>query len=161
MFAIRRATTAEDFAIGRTLFREYAASLNVDLCFQSFEHELETLSTMYAHPDGALVLAIASSDGAAVACVAVRRLDRETCEMKRLYVRPAARGHGLGRRLVDTLVADARKLGYRRMRLDTLPSMTEARALYASLGFREIPAYTANPAPGVTYLELTLSPELT
>jgi GNAT superfamily N-acetyltransferase len=156
MFAIRRATTPEDFAIGRALFREYAAALNVDLCFQSFEQELESLSTMYAHPDGALLLAIASSDGAAVACVAVRRLDRETCEMKRLYVRPAVRAHGLGRRLVDTLIADARRLGYKRMRLDTLPSMTEARALYASTGFHEIPAYTQNPVPGVAYLELTL-----
>ncbi len=121
MFAIRRATSPEDFAIGRTLFREYAASLDVDLCFQSFDKELESLSAMYAHPDGALLLAIASSDGRAVGCVALRRLEPTVCEMKRLYVRPDTRGHGLGRHLVDTLIADARKLGYARMRLDTLP----------------------------------------
>ena len=156
MFAIRRATTPEEFAIGRGLFREYAGSLGVDLCFQAFDRELEALSTMYAHPNGTLLLAIASSDGAAVGCVGLRRLEKEVCEMKRLYVRPIARGRGLGRRLVDTLIADARKLGYSRMRLDTLPSMSEARALYASLGFREIPAYTANPVPGVKYLELAL-----
>ncbi len=156
MFAIRRATSPEDFAIGRTLFREYAASLDVDPCFQSFDKELESLSAMYAHPDGALLLAIASSDGRAVGCVALRRLEPTVCEMKRLYVRPDTRGHGLGRHLVDTLIADARKLGYARMRLDTLPSMTDARALYRSLGFREIAAYTGNPVPGVTYLELSL-----
>lgn len=159
MFAIRRAVTAEEFELGRHLFREYQQTLSplgVDLCFQSFDRELETLPVMYGHPHGALFLATRSVDGETVGCVALRRLEPEVCEMKRLYVREAARGHGLGRHLVDALLAEARKLGYRRMRLDTLASMAAARSLYASLGFREIPAYNDHPAEGTSFLELAL-----
>lgn len=156
MFAIRRITTGEGFDIARQLFREYQQRLGVDLCFQSFDRELETLSTMYGHPQGALFIATQSSDGETVGCVGLRRLEPTICEMKRLYVRDAARGHGLGRQLVDALLAEARKLGYERMRLDTLQSMTAARALYASLGFREIPPYNEHPVEGTRFMELTL-----
>jgi GNAT superfamily N-acetyltransferase len=157
MFAIRRATTVEEFEIARHLFQEYQQRLGVDLCFQSFDRELETLPEMYGHPRGALFLATQSSDGQTVGCVGLREIGPGTCEMKRLYVRETVRGHGLGRQLVDALLAHARKLGYQRIRLDTLAMMTEARALYASLGFRPIPAYNAHPVEGTEFLELTLS----
>lgn len=156
MFAIRRITTSEEFDIARQLFREYQRGLGVDLCFQSFDRELETLPTMYGHPHGALFIATQSSDGATIGCVGLRRLEPTICEMKRLYVRDAARGHGLGRQLVDALLAEARKLGYQRMRLDTLQSMTAARALYASLGFREIAPYNEHPVEGTRFMELVL-----
>ena len=139
----------------RALFVEYAASLDVDLAFQGFEAELRGLPGDYAPPAGALRLAL---DGAApVGCVALRRLDGTTCEMKRLYVGPAARGTGLGRRLAEDAIAIARGLGYARMRLDTLPSMRTAQALYERLGFRETAAYRANPVPGARFLELDLA----
>jgi GNAT superfamily N-acetyltransferase len=156
MFAIRRAATVEEFEIARHLFREYQRGLGVDLCFQSFDRELETLPEMYGRPRGALFLATRSVDGGTVGCVGLRPIAPGVCEMKRLYVREAARGHGLGRRLVDALLAEARKLGYERMRLDTLATMTAARALYASLGFREIPPYNDHPIEGTSFLEMTL-----
>lgn len=156
MIAIHRAATAEDFATARALFQEYQRAIGVDLCFQSFEKELNSLSQMYAPPHGALFLAIRSTDGEPAGCVAVRRLDEGICEMKRLYVRPDARGHGLGRELVGIVMAEARRLGYTRMRLDTLASMTEARALYQSLGFSEIPAYNEHPVEGTKFMERAL-----
>jgi putative acetyltransferase len=128
----------------------------VDLCFQSFEQELNVLSDMYGPPHGALFLAIRSTDGEPAGCIALRRLEPGICEMKRLYVRPDARGHGLGRELVTVLMAEARRLGYTRMRLDTLSSMTEARALYASLGFSEIPPYNEHPIEGTKFMEKVL-----
>jgi ribosomal protein S18 acetylase RimI-like enzyme len=134
--------------------REYADQLGVDLSFQDFERELSGLPGAYAPPRGRLLLA--HHDGAIVGCGALRPLDDETCEMKRLYVQPAARGHGLARALATRLIDDARTIGYARMRLDTLGTMTEALALYRSLGFVEIPAYRYNPEPGTRYLELTL-----
>ena len=138
----------------RDLFREYAASLNFSLCFQSFEAELAGLPGEYAPPTGRLFLALIG--GRPVGCVALRRLDEETAEMKRLYVRPDRRGEGLGRHLVDQTIAAARQLGYRRLRLDTVPSMVEANGLYAALGFRDIAPYRENPIAGARYLELTL-----
>jgi len=127
------------------LFREYADGLGVDLAFQDFDAEL-------ADPLGLYELVLLATGG----CVALRRVDEGTCEMKRLYVRPAARGTGLGRPLAEAVIAHARARGYRRMLLDTLPSMTEARALYASLGFRETDAYRYNPVGGTSFLELVL-----
>ena len=141
---IRAAVTADTEAV-RELFGEYAAGLGVDLSFQDFDAEL-------ADPLGFYELVLLEEGG----CVALRRIDEDTCEMKRLFVRPTARGSGLGRKLAEAIVAEARAHGYRRMLLDTLPTMGAAQALYASLGFRETEAYRYNPVQGTTFLELTL-----
>lgn len=138
----------------RTLFEEYAASLGVDLCFQGFAEELATLPGAYTAPEGLLLLA--THDREVAGCVALRRLEPGTCEMKRLYVRPAFRSLGIGRTLAGQLVREAKSMGYRRMRLDSLPSMIEARGLYRRLGFREITPYRDNPIDGVVFLELQL-----
>jgi ribosomal protein S18 acetylase RimI-like enzyme len=138
----------------RLLLREYAASLDVDLCFQGFEQELERLSVDYGPPHGAFL--VAEQGGEAIGCVALRLHVDGVAELKRLYVRPAARGQGLGRQLAEGMIAEARRLGYQRVVLDTLPSMHEARALYDALGFRLANAYRPNPVPGTVYLELVL-----
>jgi ribosomal protein S18 acetylase RimI-like enzyme len=144
-----------DLAAVRTLFREYALlTVNVDLCLQDFESELAGLPGRYGAPGGVLLLA--TRGGEALGCVGLRGLDEGTCEMKRLYVRPAGRGLGLGRRLAEAVVLQAGLLGYERIRLDTLPTMVEAIALYRRLGFRDIPPYTHNPVPGALFLEKEL-----
>lgn len=160
---LRAASSAADLDIARELMREYAEGLGVDLCFQGFGAELAGLPGDYAPPAGVLLLAFegAQPPGAgarALGCVAVRPLAGGACEMKRLYVRPAARGLRLGRRLVEAALAHARAAGHACIRLDTLPQMREAQALYAALGFRDIAAYCHNPVPGVRYLELALRP---
>ncbi len=129
------------------LFREYAAALDVDLCFQGFEQELAELPGAYAPPQGTLLLA-RGEDGAALGCGALRPLDASACEMKRLYVRPEARGTGLGRALVAAVVAEATRLGYREIKLDTLPQLKEAIALYRDFGFQPIPPYGDHPYEG-------------
>lgn len=138
----------------RELFLEYRDWLGIDLCFQSFDQEVTGLPGAYAPPRGRLLLAV--EDGVAAGCVALRPIGDEECEMKRLYVRPAFTGRGLGRRLAEIVIDAARAIGYRNMRLDTLPSMTAARSLYASLGFVEVPPYYHNPVPGALFLEVAL-----
>ena len=153
--AIHQAISAQDVATARELFREYADWLKVDLCFQGFEQELAALPGDYAPPHGRLLLAFHHEK--AVGCVALRRLDAATGELKRLYVRPEARGKRTGRRLVEQSIAAAREIGYRRLVLDTLPQMPEAQALYRSFGFVEIPGYYENRLPGVVFMELKLA----
>jgi ribosomal protein S18 acetylase RimI-like enzyme len=143
-----------DLPVVRVLLREYADGLGVSLAFQDFEREVTTLPGDYAPPTGALL--VARDAGLTVGCVALRRLDGATCEMKRLYVRPTLRGSGAGRQLALAVIAEARRLGYGRMRLDTLPGMERAQALYERLGFRDIEPYTTNPVPGTRFLELEL-----
>jgi putative acetyltransferase len=145
-------TTAVDTARG--LFREYQAALGVDLGFQDFETELQMLPGEYAPPWGRLLLALA--DGEPAGCIAMRPLTSDTCEMKRLYVRPEYRTVGLGRQLAERVIAEARSVGYRRMYLDTLPMMSGAQRLYESLGFQEIPPYRYNPIAGTRFLGLDL-----
>ena len=152
---IRDAITADDVARARALFIEYAQWLGVDLCFQGFDDELKTLPGKYAPPRGGLFIAL--NDGQPVGCVALRPIDPEgTAELKRLYVRSTGRGLGVGRALALKAVERAREAGYHAVRLDTLATMNDAQRLYRGLGFREIPAYTFNPLPGVVYMELDL-----
>lgn len=139
----------------RALFREYAESLDFNLCFQSFDKELLELPGDYALPRGRLILA--QVDGSAAGCIALKPLDSQYCEMKRLYVRPAFRGRQLGVELVTHVIDEARRSGYTAIRLDTIRGvMDHAIALYQSLGFREIQPYYSNPIPDAMYLELAL-----
>ena len=166
---LRSAETPADIARARELFVEYAQWLAVDLCFQGFESELATLPGAYAPPRGRLLLA--GMRPAAFGCIALRPLERQSAccggiadarggnaigEVKRLYVQPAHRGEGWGHRLAEALIAEARAIGYRELKLDTLDWMDDARKLYAKLGFRECPAYYENPLPGVVYMALAM-----
>lgn len=139
----------------RTLFREYQEGLGIDLCFQSFEEELASLPGRYRRPQGEILFA-ESAGGTVAGVVAVRALDPHTAEMKRLFVRPAGQGLGLGRALAEAIIDVARGRGYARIRLDTLPTMGTAIGLYRKLGFHDIEPYTTNPIEGALYLELPL-----
>lgn len=152
------ARTAADLAAAAALFRAYAASLPIDLAYQGFEAELASLPGKYAPPHGALLLARGVS-GRPLGCVALRAIDPEgCCEMKRLYVAPEGRGLGLGRALMDAILLEASRIGYREIRLDTLPSMTGALSLYRRAGFESVEAYYHTPIAGTVFLAKRLSP---
>ena len=157
VFTLSRAETAADMSAAAALFMAYAQSLPIDLAYQGFEAELASLPGKYAAPGGALFLARAST-GEALGCVALRPLAHGCCEMKRLYVVPSARGTGLGKALVETIIREAERLAYAEMRLDTLASMRGALALYESFGFQLIPAYYDTPIAGTVFLAKQLSP---
>ena len=148
------ADTPELIPTVRELFREYQQQLGVDLCFQGFEAELAALPGKYARPQGQLLLAW--TDDQIAGCVALRPIDEERCEMKRLYVRAASRKLGLGRLLVETICDEARRAGYKRIYLDTLPTMAAARGLYTDMGFELTEAYVHNPIAGTDFLMLQL-----
>ncbi|HKN16719.1 MAG TPA: GNAT family N-acetyltransferase [Candidatus Sulfotelmatobacter sp.] len=153
--SIFSAETPAQIAQARELFLEYAQSLGFSLCFQNFDKELAELPGKYAPPEGRLLLANYQSQLAG--CVAMRKLEPGICEMKRLYLRPQFRGQGLGRALAERIIAEARRTGYSRIRLDTVePAMKDAVATYRKLGFTEIPPYCQNPIAGATYMELVL-----
>jgi putative acetyltransferase len=154
-FDLRPAESLEEMVSIRELFLEYANSLGFSLSFQGFDHELASLPGDYAQPRGRLLLA--RHEGMAAGCVALHPLEDGICEMKRLYVRPQFRGRGLGKRLAELIIREARVLGYRQLRLDTVePTMREAVAMYRKMGFREVAAYRPNPIEGALYMELTL-----
>lgn len=151
---IESAESLESLRTVRELFVEYSESLEVDLCFQGFAEELATLPGDYAQPAGRLMLALDGQQ--AMGCGALRPIEEGVCEMKRLYVRPALRGAGVGGALIDALIKAAREIGYQRMWLDTLPSMATAIAIYRRLGFKNISPYRVNPVPGALFFELQL-----
>ncbi len=156
-YRIGPASTADDIAAATRLFREYAASLPVDLAYQDFETELAGLPGKYAPPAGALLIA-RDGKGTALACVALRAMaDPGRCEMKRLYVAPSGRGLGLGRAMAEAICAEAARLGYREICLDTLPSMADAQALYARMGFVDIAPYYDTPVAGTRFLARALT----
>ena len=142
------------WAVAQRLVEAYAASLDIDLGFQDFQHEITSLQRTYGPPAGAFL--VAEQGGMGIGCVALRQFAQDTCEMKRLYVSPDGRGQGVGRVLAEGIISEGRRLGYDRMLLDTLPSMREAHSLYAAHGFKPIPAYRYNPVPGTTFMELRL-----
>jgi len=150
-----QAESQAQIAQARELFLEYAQSLGFSLCFQNFDKELLGLPGDYAPPEGRLLLV--ECDAHLAGCVALHKLDPGICEMKRLYLRRQFRGKGLGRMLAERIIAEARQIGYQRMRLDTVePVMKDAVAMYHKLGFKEIAPYRANPIAGAMYMELEL-----
>ena len=152
---LSRAITPDDIQNARQLFEEYAASLGFSLCFQNFDQELASLPGKYSAPSGCLLLAYSNEQLAG--CIALRQLDTETCEMKRLFVRPDFRGARLGKVLVDAIIAEARAIGYKRMCLDTVPGkMDRAIGLYEAIGFRDVEPYYDNPVEGARFMELHL-----
>jgi len=154
-FSLAQAESPAQIAQARELFLEYAESLGFSLCFQNFDKELAGLPGDYAPPEGRLLLA--EYEGQLAGCVALHKLEPGICEMKRLYVRPLFRGKGLGRVLAERIIAQARQIGYLRMRLDTVePVMKDAVAMYRKLGFELIAPYRSNPMEGTLYMELKL-----
>ena len=153
---IHAAESEADVGAARELFREYQRWLGLDLGFQGFAEELANLPGAYAPPKGRLLLASQEEDGVVLGCVALRPWGDGDGEMKRLYVRPRAHGQGLGRKLAEAVITEAKAIGFRRLLLDTLPSMSSAQRLYESLGFVDIAPYRVNPVPGTRFLALDL-----
>jgi putative acetyltransferase len=154
MIQIEKVRAGKDLEKIRKLFEEYASSLDISLNFQDFDKELASLPGDYAPPNGCLLMAL--WQGEIAGSVALRRLSDTVCEMKRLYTRPRLRGLGIGRALCEAIIAEARRIGYEQIRLDTIPSMERARALYRSLGFKEIDPYRYNPIEGASFMQLNL-----
>lgn len=154
MINIIHVETKDQVSIIRELFIEYATSLGFSLCFQNFDKELAELPGDYSLPLGRLILAL--DENKPIGCIALRKLDEGICEMKRLYVKPSTRGKGLGKLLVKAVIDEAIKIGYKKMRLDTVPQMKEAIDLYRSIGFYEIESYRENPIEGAFYMEMKL-----
>jgi ribosomal protein S18 acetylase RimI-like enzyme len=151
---LKKAVTTIDFEQGKQLFLQYIRSLDFELTFQDVDRELQQIATEYNHPTGALLLAF---DGEkAIACAGVRKIDTTMAELKRMFVDPAYRGHQLGQQLLQMALEEARQLGYRSIRLDTVPTMHSAIKLYQSFGFREIEPYRFNPMPGAIFMEKAL-----
>jgi putative acetyltransferase len=155
MIEIFKVNTSENIQTIRSLFWEYAQSLDADLCFQDFDREVSSLPGCYSSPTGALLLATYAEQPAG--CVALRPMEKGICEMKRLYVRPEYRRYGIGQCLISAIIKEAEAIGYEKMRLDTLPIMKEAQALYKKNGFKRIDAYRPNPVEGTVYMELDLT----
>ena len=154
MIKIIQAISREHIDSVRKLFFEYAKSLNVSTCFENFDKEVENLPRLYGPPKGRLLIAL--SDIKVAGCIALKKVDDQTCEMKRLFVRHEFRGQGVGKELTTAVWEEARGTGYKKMRLDTLPSMKEAIALYESLGFEPIPPYRELPVPGALFMQVAL-----
>jgi putative acetyltransferase len=159
MLSISAVVSGDALLQARILFEEYAASLGIDLCFQDFAQELATLPGAYGPPGGRLLLA--RWDRESAGCVAFRPLQHDICEMKRLYVRPAYRGRGVGQALAERIIGEACAAGYTSMRLDSLSSMEPALQLYRRMGFRDVPPYRQNPVPGAVFMELPLARQTT
>lgn len=151
---ITAAQAKTDYDTGKKIFLEYAESLGFSICFQNFEQELADIQVQYNAPNGCLLLVKEGDE--AVGCAGLRRWQGDIAELKRMYLKPSRRGQGMGRRLLGSALQHARQLGYRRVRLDTLPSMQAAIALYREAGFKHIPAYRENPFPDTLYLEKEL-----
>lgn len=149
------AETKEEFAAATDLFQQYAAFIGIDLSFQNFEEELNSIEAQYSQPGGALLIGY-NDTSEAIACVALRKWDDETAELKRMFVQPAYQGHKIGYRLMEEIIAIAKKIGYKKIKLDTLSTMLGAIKLYRSYGFYEIPSYRFNPIEGTVYMEKVL-----
>ncbi|MHA7129295.1 GNAT family N-acetyltransferase [Algoriphagus namhaensis] len=153
-FNTRQAISKEDFDLAKKLMKDYATDIGVDLTFQDFESELKNVSTLYANPEGAFIIAYLNSSP--VGCFGIKKIDGEICELKRMYLSKDVRGLGLGEKLLREAIQIAARLNYNKMRLDTLPSMNSAIHLYQKLGFKEIHHYRFNPIAGSKFLELKL-----
>jgi len=151
----KTASTPEEFLDGRSLFIQYANSLDVDLSFQDFQNELDTIEKQYSEPKGALLLAY--KDDIVVACAGIRELNKDIAELKRMFVEPGYRKLKIGRKLLELAIDIARQLNYNLIRLDTLPTMTKAQGLYRSFGFYEIAPYRFNPVKGTVFMEMKLN----
>ncbi|MEL6972617.1 MAG: GNAT family N-acetyltransferase [Bacteroidota bacterium] len=156
MIVLRTATTESDYNIAMQLFQEYAADLGFDLSFQNFDQELATIGQQYGPPSGTLSIVLGEDDSP-LGCAGIKKFEGTICELKRMYLRPEARGQGVGKKLLQELIAAAKELGYIKMRLDTLPSMSSAIGLYKSFGFYEIEAYRYNPFAEAVFFELDLT----
>lgn len=154
MIIFKTAETKKDYEDAKALFLEYADSLNFNLCFQNFQKEIDDLPAQYSGPDGCIILSCENDKP--FGCVAVRKFENDICEMKRLYIPKTHRGRGIGRELAVRIILKAKELGYKKMRLDTLETMTEAISLYKSMGFYEIGKYRENPITEVVYMEKKL-----